>query len=72
MQKLLANANACIFVVAGCYGWLLLVAVAGCCFLWLIVVSCCGWLLLVARAGSCCLLRLVVVHCGWLFAVATC
>ena len=44
--------NACIFVVvAGCSGWLLLVAhwlllvaVAGCCLLWLDVVSCCGLL----------------------------
>ena len=29
-----------VVVVAGCYGWLLLVAVAGC--WWLDVVSCCG------------------------------
>ena len=37
--------NACILVVAGCCGWLLLVAVAGyCCLLWLDVVSCCGFL----------------------------
>ena len=54
IQNSVSYANACILLlllvaVAGhCWllGWLLLFAVAGCSFVWLVVVICCGWLLL--------------------------